>query len=260
MPIPEVQFTSEGRVAFLTFNRPEARNAMTWPMYDALAEACDLVDADPGIRAFVLTGAGDAFVAGTDIGQFTSFASADDGIAYERRMERIIERLEQVSVPTIARVHGVAAGGGCLIALACDLRVCSPAARFGVPIARTLGNCLSARNCARLVEAIGPARTKDLLFTARLLDAAEALSIGLATRLAAVDALDATVRELAQTIAGNAPLTIRTAKEAIRRTSHRRHLEEDLGEDLIAMCYGSADFREGVAAFLEKRPVRFTGR
>ena len=156
MPIPEVQFTSEGRVAFLTFNRPEARNAMTWPMYDALAEACDLVDADQRICAFVLRGAGDAFVAGTDISQFTSFASADDGIAYERRMERIIERLEQVSVPTIAQVHGVAAGGGCLIALACDLRVCSPAARFGVPIARTLGNCLSAANCARLVDADRP--------------------------------------------------------------------------------------------------------
>lgn len=260
MPIPEVQFTSEGSVAFLTFNRPEARNAMTWPMYDALAEACEQVDADERIRVFVLRGAGDAFVAGTDISQFTSFESADDGIAYERRMEQIIERLERVSVPTIAQVHGVAAGGGCLIALACDLRVCSPAARFGVPIARTLGNCLSARNCARLVEAIGPARARDLLFTARLLDATEALAIGLATRVAAVDALDATVRELAQTIAGHAPLTVRTAKEAIRRASSRRQLEEGFGEDLIALCYGSADFREGVAAFLDKRPPRFTGR
>ena len=196
MPIPEVQFTSEGRVAFLTFNRPEARNAMTWPMYDALAEACDLVDADQRLSVFVLRGAGDAFVAGTDISQFTSFATAEDGIAYERRMERVLERLEQVSVPTIAQVHGVAAGGGCLIALACDLRVCSPAARFGVPISRTLGNCLSAANCARLVDLIGAARTKELLFTGRLLDATEALSLGLATRLAAVDALDAAVREL----------------------------------------------------------------
>ena len=259
MPIPEVQFTSEGPVAFLTFNRPEARNAMTWPMYDALAEACDLVDADPRICAFVLRGAGDAFVAGTDISQFTSFATAEDGIAYERRMERVIERLEQVSVPTIAQVHGVAAGGGCLIALACDLRVCSPAARFGVPIARTLGNCLSAANCARLVDLIGAAPTKELLFTGRLLDATEALSLGLATRLAAVDALDAAVRELTQTIADNAPLTIRAAKEAIRRIALRRRLEDGFAEDLTALCYGSQDFREGVAAFLEKRKPRFTG-
>lgn len=259
MPIPEVQFTSEGRVAFLTFNRPEARNAMTWPMYDALAEACDLVDADQRIRAFVLRGAGDAFVAGTDISQFTSFATAEDGIAYERRMERVIERLEQVSIPTIALVHGVAAGGGCLIALACDLRVCSPAARFGVPIARTLGNCLSAANCARLVDLIGPARAKELLFSGRLLDATEAHSLGLATRLAPVDALDAVVRELAETIADNAPLTIRAAKEAIRRLALRRRLEEGFADDLTALCYGSQDFHEGVSAFLEKRKPQFTG-
>jgi enoyl-CoA hydratase/carnithine racemase len=258
--IPEVQFTSEGSVAVLTFNRPEARNAMTWPMYDALADACDQVDADERIRVFVLRGAGDAFVAGTDISQFTSFASADDGIAYERRMERVIERLEQVSVPTIAQVHGVAAGGGCLIALACDLCVCSSAARFGVPIARTLGNCLSGENCVRLVEAIGPARTRELLFTGRLLDATEAVSLGLATRLTAVDALDAAVRELAQTIADNAPLTIRAAKKAIHRIALRRRLEDHFADDLTTLCYGSQDFREGVAAFLEKRKPRFTGR
>ena len=260
MPIPEVQFTSEGRVAFLTFNRPEARNAMTWPMYDALAEACGVVDADERIRVLVLRGSGGAFVAGTDISQFTSFASADDGIAYERRMEQVIDRLERVTVPTIAQVHGVAAGGGCLIALACDLRVCSLEARFGVPIARTLGNCLSAPNCARLVDLIGPARTRELLFTGRLLDATEAHALGLASRLAGVDALDAAVRELAETIAGNAPLTIRAAKEAIRRISLRRRLEDGFAEDLTASCYGSEDFREGVAAFLEKRPPRFTGR
>jgi enoyl-CoA hydratase len=258
--IPEVQFTSEGPIAFLTFNRPDARNAMTWPMYDALADACDRVDADEGTRVFVLRGAGDAFVAGTDISQFTSFATSDDGIAYERRMEQVIERLERVAVPTIAQVHGVAAGGGCLIALACDLRVCSHVAKFGVPIARTLGNCLSAGNCARLVDLIGPARTKELLFTGRLLDAAEAAALGLVTRMAEPQALDAAVRELAQTIASNAPLTIRVTKEAVRRIALGRRLEERLADDLTALCYGSHDFREGVSAFLEKRTPRFTGR
>ena len=260
MPIPEVQFTSEGPVAFLTFNRPEARNAMTWPMYDALVDACHQVDADEQTRVLVLRGAGDAFVAGTDISQFTSFTTGDDGIAYERRMEEVIQRLERVAVPTIAQVHGVAAGGGCLIALACDLRVCSHAARFGVPIARTLGNCLSAANCARLVDLIGPARTKELLFTGRLLDAAEAASLGLVTRITQPQALDAAVRELAETIANNAPLTIRATKEAVRRIGLARRLDESLADDLTALCYGSLDFREGVSTFLEKRPPRFTGR
>ena len=260
MPTPEVQFAAHGRVAFLTFNRPDARNAMTWPMYDALAEACDRVDAGEDIRVFVLRATGEAFVAGTDIAQFASFATAADGLAYERRMEQVIDRLERVSVPTIAQVQGVAAGGGCLIALACDLRVCSPAARFGVPIARTLGNCLSAANCARLVDLIGPARTKEMLFTGRLLDAAEAASLGLVTRMAEPDTIDQAVRDLAQTIADNAPLTIRATKEAVRRIALRRRLDESAADDLTASCYGSRDFREGVAAFLEKRPPSFTGR
>jgi enoyl-CoA hydratase/carnithine racemase len=158
-------FATEGSIAYLTFNRPEARNAMTWSMYDALARACDAVESDPAVRVFVLRAAGDAFVAGTDIRQFTAFASADDGLEYEARMESVIGRLERLSVPTIAQVQGVAAGGGCILALVCDLRVCTPAARFGVPIARTLGNCLSAANHARLMDLIGPGRTKDLLMT-----------------------------------------------------------------------------------------------
>ena len=259
MPTPEVQFAAQGQVAFLTFNRPEARNAMTWSMYDALADACEHVDADPRIRVFVLRAAGEAFVAGTDISQFTAFETTEDGIAYERRMEQVIDRLERVAVPTIAQVEGVAAGGGCLIALACDLRVCSHPARFGVPIARTLGNCLSVANCARLVDAIGPARTKELLFTGRLMDAAEAASLGLVTRLVDPDAIDDTVLELAQAISANAPLTIRAAKAATRRLVLHRRLNVGGDEELLASCYGSRDFREGVAAFLERRKPSFTG-
>jgi len=253
---PEAVFECSGPVAFLTFNRPEARNAMTWAMYDALAAACERVDADESIRVFVLRANGDAFVAGTDIRQFTDFRTGDDGIAYERRMEAVIDRLEKVRVPTIAQVEGVAAGGGCVIALSCDLRVCTPAAKFGVPIARTLGNCLSAANLSRLVEVIGAARTKDLMFTGRLIDAAEADSLGLVTRMATPGEIGAVVAALAGTIAANAPLTLGATKEAMRRTL-RRSAESD---DLIAFVYASADFREGVAAFLEKRKPRFTGR
>jgi enoyl-CoA hydratase len=258
--IPEARFETAGPLAFLTFNRPQARNALTWAMYDALVDACDRVDADNTVRVFVVRAEGDAFAAGTDILQFTAFASGADGIAYERRLDAIIDRLERVSIPTIAQVHGVAAGGGCAIALACDLRICTPAARFGVPIARTLGNCLSAANLARLIDLVGPARTKDLLFTGRLLDVAEAASLGLVTRIAEPGEIDGVVRGVAEAIASNAPLTLRATKEIVRRIALRRRLDPAEAEDVISACYASQDFREGVASFLEKRRPRFTGR
>jgi len=256
----EVLFEIAGSVAYLTFNRPEARNAMTWAMYDALATSCDRADTDPDIRVLVLRASGEAFIAGTDIRQFTGFESADDGVAYERRLDAVIDRLEAVNLPTIAQVQGVAAGGGCAIAFACDLRVCTPNATFGVPIARTLGNCLSSDNYARLVDLIGPARTKDLLFTGRFLNASEGHALGLVTRLAEPDQIDETVRTLADAIAANAPLTIRATKEAIRRIARHRRPDPVQADDLIALCYGSHDFREGVSAFLAKRRPRFTGR
>jgi enoyl-CoA hydratase/carnithine racemase len=256
----ETRFESTGPVAFLTFDRPQARNALTWAMYDALVAACDRVDADDTVRVFVVRAEGEAFAAGTDIRQFTSFASGDEGLAYERKLDAVIDRLERVAVPTIAQVHGVAAGAGCAIALTCDFRVCTPAAQFGVPIARTLGNCLSAANVARITDLIGPARTKDLLFTGRLIDAAEATALGLVTAVVERQRLDAAVRDLAQTLAANAPLTIRATKETLRRLAVRRRLDAGAADDLIAACYASADFREGVASFIEKRRPRFTGR
>jgi enoyl-CoA hydratase len=249
----------DGPVAFLTFNRPEARNALTWGMYDALTAACDRVDADPNIRVFVVRAAGEAFAAGTDIRQFAEFTTGADGLAYERRLDAVIDRLEAVTVATIAQVQGVAAGGGCAIALACDLRVCTPAAKFGVPIARTLGNCLSPANYARIVDLVGPAHTKDLLFTGRLLDANEAVSLGLVTRLVGPDEIDGAVRTLAGSIAANAPLTIRTTKETLRRLAVHRRLGAGAADDLVAACYASHDFHEGVAAFIAKRKPVFTG-
>jgi len=252
-------FTTRGPVAVFTINRPEAGNAMTWAMYDALADACDRVDAASDLRVLVIRATGDVFCAGTDISQFATFSTREDGAEYERRLETCVARLERVAISTIAQVEGIAAGAGCAIALACDLRVCSPKARFGVPIARTLGNALSFENCARLVDHFGLARAKTLLITAGWVDAAEAAAAGVA-RLAEPAEVERVVDELAAAIARNAPLTIRAAKQALSRLAVRNSYDADEIAGLVAECYASADFREGVSAFLGKRPPKFTGR
>ncbi|MBI4484478.1 MAG: enoyl-CoA hydratase/isomerase family protein [Acidobacteria bacterium] len=255
------QFATDGSLAILTFNRPDARNAMTWEMYEALVAACDRVDGDAAIRVLVLRGAGGkAFVAGTDIAQFQNFRDREDGLKYEERLDRVLDRLDCVTKPTMAQVQGVAAGGGCAIALTCDLRIATPESTFGIPIARTLGNCLSGATCARLVDLAGPGVVKDLIFTGRLMPAAEALSLGLINRLVPAGDIERSVRELAAEIAANAPLTLRATKELLRRLAAKRRLAAGDDADVVEMCYTSADFREGVAAFLAKRKPKWTGQ
>ena len=254
------QFETAGPIATLTFNRPEARNAMTWEMYEALVAACDRVDQDPSIRVLVFRGAGGkAFVAGTDIAQFQNFNNRDDGLKYEERLDHVLDRLERVSKPTIAQVEGVAAGGGCAIALTCDLRVATPQASFGIPIARTLGNCLSGASCSRLIDVIGPGAVKDMLFTGRLIGGDEAHALGLVNRLVSADAIEQSVRALAAEIAANAPLTLRATKEMIRRVLAKRRLAAGDDADMVELCYTSADFREGVTSFLAKRKPVWSG-
>jgi enoyl-CoA hydratase len=251
----ELLYTIREGIGHIVLNRPHARNALTFAMYERLAE----IAASPGdAKALVLTGAGDkAFAAGTDIAQFRAFATAEDAIAYEARLDRVLGALERCAIPTIAAVAGACTGGGAGIAAACDLRIASVNARFGFPIARTLGNCLSMANIARLSALIGPARVTDMIFTARLLSAQDALAAGLVSEvLPDAEALAARATELATLVASHAPLTLRATKEAIRRL--RDNLPAD--EDLIRLCYTSADFREGMEAFLTKRPPVWTGR
>jgi enoyl-CoA hydratase/carnithine racemase len=254
-------YETDGPLAVLTFNRPEARNAMTWEMYSALADACEQVDADAAVRVFVLRGGGGkAFIAGTDISQFQSFDGPADGLDYEKRLDAALDRLERVSKPTIALVHGVAAGGGCAIALACDLTIATPDSTFGIPIARTLGNCLSGASYARLVDAMGPKRVKEMLFTGRLVTADQALEAGLVNRVVPAEEIDEAVGVLAAQIASNAPLTLRATKEMLRRLAEARRLPPGADRDLIELCYASDDFREGVASFLAKRKPVWTGK
>ena len=251
----ELLYRTQDGIGFITFNRPQARNALTFAMYEELGR----ITADPaGVRALVITGAGEkAFAAGTDINQFRAFSGPEDAIAYESRLDRVLGALERCPVPTIAAIAGACTGGGAGIAAACDLRIAAANARFGFPIARTLGNCLSMANISRLAALIGPARVTEVIFTARLVDAEEARSIGLVGEvLPDPAALAERATALAQTVAGNAPLTLRATKEALRRL--RDNLPPD--EDLIRLCYTSADFREGMDAFLNKRAPVWQGR
>jgi enoyl-CoA hydratase len=251
----DLLFEVQGRTATVTFNRPAARNAMTWDMYELLVAACERIDADDTVRVAVLRGAGGAFVAGTDITQFREFTTAEDGLAYERRIEQVLDRLERVRVPTIAAVEGYAVGGGLAIAASCDLRICAPSAKFGLPIARTLGNCVSMRTYARLADLVGSARALHLIYTATFLPADGALAAGLVTEV--VPSLDDRLGELCDQLAGHAPLTMWASKQAFRRL--RDACLPD-GDDLIKACYGSEDFHEGVRSFVEKRPARWKGQ
>jgi enoyl-CoA hydratase len=247
-------------IGFLTFNRPQARNAFTFAMYERLREVCEAVDRDGSIKVLVLTGAGDkAFAAGTDISQFRAFHTPQDAIDYEEKMDRVLGALERCRVPTIAAIAGACTGGGAGIAGCCDIRIAARNAKFGLPIARTLGNCLSMGNYARFASLIGSARLKEIIFTARLIEAPEALAAGLVSEL--VDdhpALLARAEALARTVASHAPLTLQATKEALRRLLPRIQPGED--EDLVLKCYMSEDFREGLDAFLTKRTPNWKGR
>lgn len=256
----DLLYTVEDGIARVTFNRPQARNALTFAMYERLAEICENANTDPSIKVIVLRGAGEkAFASGTDISQFRAFKGPEDAIDYEGRIDRVLGVLERCRVPTIAAISGACTGGGAGIAGCCDMRIGTKTTRFGFPIARTLGNCISMANLSRFAELIGPARVKDLVFTARLVEAPEAHAIGLINEIVEdADALEARAVALARQIAGHAPLTLQATKEALGRLSRRLSREE--GRDLILRCYMSEDFREGMDAFLNKRQPQWRGR
>jgi enoyl-CoA hydratase/carnithine racemase len=242
----DVTLERRGAAAWVTFDRPEAHNAMTFAMYDRLVEHCETVDADDALKVMVLRGAGGrAFVAGTDIRQFAEFETAQDGLVYEARIDAVLDRLEAVRKPTIALVDGFAMGSGLAISAACDLRVITPDATFGMPIARTVGNCLSMANYARLAQALGAARLKDVMFRARPIEAEEALAIGFASAI--TDDPEPHVERLCTDLADRSPTTLWVTKEALRRARH-----VPAGDDLVLAAYASEGFRTNVARFLKR--------
>lgn len=247
-----VRLTIDGRVATIMFDRPGMRNALTLAMYDELSAACGRIASTQGLRAAVFRGANGAFIAGTDIGEFRDFTTGEDGVRYEARLERGVGEVEALPVPTLAVIDGPATGGGLMIATACGLRVASSRARFGVPVARTLGNCLSRANLRRLERAFGQGRTHRMLLLADLLDANEALAAGFLVAMAEPDVLETRIAEILDKLVANAPLTLAATRTLMRASSEPE-------EKVIARVYGSRDFKEGVESFLAKRAPVWSG-
>ncbi|MCV3272280.1 enoyl-CoA hydratase [Roseobacter sinensis] len=243
---------------WIRFNRPDARNALTFSMYKELARLCENVPTDGSVRAVVMAGAGGkAFAAGTDMTQFRAFETEQDALDYEDEISRVLSAVDRCPLPTIAAVHGACTGGGASIAAACDIRIASARLKFGFPIARTLGNCLNAGNLARLSELLGAGRVRELIFTARLMGADEAAAAGLVSEvLPDEDGLMRRATALAKHMGEMAPLTLRATKEAMRRNREAIAVEDS---DLITMCYMSNDFKHGLEAFLAKEKPDWSG-
>ena len=259
----EIIISVDQHIATVTLNRPEARNALTFGMYQALFDLCRRAGTpkdDRAIKAIVICGAGEkAFAAGTDIGQFTSFETLQDGHDYEAQIESVIRSIETCRVPVIAALHGAVTGGGLVIAAAAHLRLASADVKIGMPIARTLGNCLAITNLRRLVALFGEARVAHMILTAELLSADQALASGFVHDvLEDFATMLARATTLAQRLTMMAPLTIQSSLDGLRRLRHAAACPDD--SDLIAACYTSEDFAEGVAAFLEKRKPNWSGR
>ncbi|AWZ19958.1 enoyl-CoA hydratase [Roseovarius sp. TM1035] len=254
----EILSQVRGQTLWITFNRPDARNALTFAMYEGLATLCREVPTDGSIRAVVIHGAGGkAFAAGTDMTQFRAFEKPQDALDYEARIERVLEAVERCPLPTVAAINGACTGGGAAIAGVCDIRIAAANLKFGFPIARTLGNCLAAANLARLSSLMGAGRVREMIFTARLIGAEEAQGCGLISEVLEDEAaLMSRAGALADTLAEMAPLTLRATKEAMRRVSAATRVED---ADLIEMCYMSRDFHHGLEAFLAKQKPEWSG-
>ena len=253
MPSSNVVCDINGSIAVITVNRPEARNAFTWDMYLAFYDMLKSIGDNQELRVLIIRGSGGAFSAGTDITHFKNVTDGDSGVAYEQRLEAIIDRLERLPLATIAQVDGAAAGGGCAIAMACDFRVCSDRSKFGVPVARTLGNCLSIGNTARLVDLVGPTVARDLLMTGRMIDAKEAVARGMVTMVGPAALLEEEVWRLAAELSSRARSTIVATKALMIRLREHRHPPAGSADDIIRECYASKEFKEGVTAFLTGR-------
>ena len=256
--IAEVRLELRNDVAYITFDHVAARNAMTVGMYQSLKSICEDLAKNPKAKVAILRGAGGkSFVSGSDIAQFSRFTSGEDGISYEEGIDQYLAPLATLPIPTIAVIDGMAVGGGLAIASCCDFRISTPDSRFGVPIAKTLGNCLSASNVAWLVAHLGVNIVKRMLLLAELVTAPELLKQGYLLATYPAENLEAEANQLAERLMTLAPMTQKSTKLTLARL-----IKNNLPDcsDLIRECYGSEDFKNGVSAFLDGKPAVWTGK
>ena len=253
----KLEYEKVGHVGRITFNRPQALNALTAQMWADLGRVAKEVAADKDVRVVTLRGAGGkAFLSGTDIAGFLKFQDGKDGLAYEARMDEYISAVEAIPQPVIAVIEGYAVGGGLALTAAADFRIATPSAKFGSPLGRTIGNCLSAKSYARAVGLVGQAQAKRMLILGEMIPASEMMGLGLLNAIAEPEDLDATVQAMCDKLASQAPLTLRANKEAIRRLTYRALPDMN---DIVETIYGSNDFRMGVRHFMEKKKPEWTG-
>jgi enoyl-CoA hydratase/carnithine racemase len=251
----------EGGVGYLIFNNPKRHNAVSLEMWDAASGILADFASDRAIRVVVLTGAGGkAFVSGADISKFESERSSKDAIdRYNAAVDQANTAVYEFPKPTIAMIRGYCIGGGVGLALCCDLRICSDNSKFGVPAAK-LGLGYGFKGIKKLVDVVGPSFAKEIFFTARQFTASEALQMGLVNRVLPDAEVEKYVKDYAETISGNAPLTVNSVKyivgEVVKDESKRDLKRCD---DLVAQCFASNDYIEGRKAFMEKRKPAFTG-
>jgi enoyl-CoA hydratase len=252
---PYINFELKGSIAYITFNTPVARNALTWPMYEELKRICDEIANTTQIRVAIFRGAGDkAFVSGSDIQQFVDLKENE---AYEITVDAIFHSLQYLPIPTIALIEGLAVGSGLLIATACDFRISTEDARFGIPVAKTLGNCLSPSNLSWIASHLGVPMVKRMLLTAELINAPELFNAGYLYQTTTPDEVTGAAESLAMKLAALAPITQKASKLTIARL-----IDKNLPDcsELMRETYNSLDFKEGVNAFLEKRSPKWLGK
>ena len=252
---------TDGRVGIMTFNNPEKHNAVSYDMWEAAEKILDGFETDPDVRVIVLTGAGGkAFVSGADISKFESERATEAAVlSYNAIVEKVYSRIYRFPKPTIAMIRGYCIGGGLNLAICCDMRYATEGSKFSLPAAK-LGLGYGYKGLRRYIETIGPVATKEIFYTARQFSSAEAHRWGMVNDVIADDALDQTVMATANTIAGNAPMTIATIKRSTVEILKDAELPDTaICDEMVAACFASNDYKEGRTAFLEKRKPRFEG-